>query len=254
MDINLLAVDVGNTRTGIGVFKSGELVYARNVSHAQKADWPGMIAEAWKHLEGAGGEVAGVSSAGELAGEVAEAVKAAIGKSVAWVGQDLDLPVKVLATGAGVDRVLNIAAAHEQMGKSCCVVDAGTAVTVDFCDEAGTFLGGFIAPGFKTQLESLRSATNNRLPIVEPAKHDGHVGTDTEDAMRGGVRHAIRGLVQQASEQFAVEQGGWPEIIVSGGDARTLFDGWELVHAVSPELTLYGVALAYANHHIQHGT
>ena len=37
------------------------------------------------------------------------------------------------------------------------------------------------------------------------------------------------------------------------GDAVTLFDGWELIHAISPDLTLYGIALAYTNHHIRSG-
>jgi hypothetical protein len=41
---------------------------------------------------------------------------------------------------------------------------------------------------------------------------------------------------------------------ITGCDAEKLFAGWELVHAVSPELTLYGIALAYTNHHIKHET
>ena len=256
MDIHLLALDVGNTRTGVGAFRAGELVYARNIPHAQRADWPGMLAEAWGHLE-SGQESAEVAAAGvndAVEAELAQAVTKATGRRVQWAGRDLDLPVKVASTGTGVDRVLNVAAAHEQIGHACCVVDAGTAVTVDFAGDDGTFLGGFIAPGFAAQLDALREVTAGRLPQVAPAAHDGGLGLDTEQAMRGGVWHALRGLVQQAAERFAVDYGNWPEIVVTGGDARTLFEGWELVHAVSPELTLYGVALCYANHHIKHGS
>ena len=76
-------------------------------------------------------------------------VNQAIGKPIEWVGRDLDLPIKVATdnpTETGVDRVLNVAAAYEQMGKACAVVDAGTAFTVDCCDDEGKFLGGAIAP------------------------------------------------------------------------------------------------------------
>ena len=50
------------------------------------------------------------------------------------------------------------------------------------------------------------------------------------------------------------ELGEWPDIIATGGDAKMLFEGWELIHAIAPDLTLYGIALAYVNHHAQHGT
>jgi len=65
------------------------------------------------------------------------------------------LPIKVLTKQpeqTGIDRVLNIAAAYEQMGKACVVVDAGTAVTVDCCNEAGGF---FLEERLERALESL---------------------------------------------------------------------------------------------------
>ena len=68
------------------------------------------------------------------------------------------------------------------------------------------------------------------------------------------VFFGVRGMVRELVENYATELGSWPELIVTGGDAQKLFEGWELVHAISPDLTLYGVALAYANHHIKHGT
>lgn len=70
--------------------------------------------------------------------------------------------------------------------------------------------------------------------------------------MSQGIYYAIRGLVKEVAENFAAELGQWPEIVATGGDAARLFDGWELIHAISPDLGLYGVALAYANHHIRH--
>ena len=49
-----------------------------------------------------------------------------------------------------------------------------------------------------------------------------------------------------------MELGRWPEVIATGGDAQKLFADWEIVQAISPDLTLYGIALAYANHQIKH--
>jgi pantothenate kinase type III len=59
-------------------------------------------------------------------------------------------------------------------------------------------------------------------------------------------------MVKELTENYATALGFWPDIIATGGDAQMLFEGWELVHAISPDLTLYGIALAYTNHHIKH--
>jgi type III pantothenate kinase len=60
--------------------------------------------------------------------------------------------------------------------------------------------------------------------------------------------------VKELVENYATELGNWPDIIATGGDAPVLFEGWELIHAIAPDLTLYGIALAYTNHHIKHKT
>ena len=80
------------------------------------------------------------------------------------------------------------------------------------------------------------------------------LGKSTQQAILHGVYHGIRGLVKEVVENYATELGTWPELIATGGDAQLLFKDWELVHAIAPDLTLYGIALAYANHHIAHGT
>jgi pantothenate kinase type III len=89
---------------------------------------------------------------------------------------------------------------------------------------------------------------------VDLAAPAGTVGTSTEQSILHGVFHGIRGMVKEVVENYATTLGTWPELIATGGDAAKLFDGWELVHAISPDLTLYGIALAYTEHHIKHGT
>jgi hypothetical protein len=61
-------------------------------------------------------------------------------------------------------------------------------------------------------------------------------------------------MVKELVENYATQLGEWPDLIATGGDANDLFEGWELIHAIAPDLTLYGAALAFTNHHIKHGT
>ena len=71
-------------------------------------------------------------------------------------------------TITGVDRLLNAAAAYATLKQACVVVDAGTAVTVDFVDGHGTFHGGAIAPGARLQIDALHRGTD-ALPDVQAA-------------------------------------------------------------------------------------
>jgi type III pantothenate kinase len=257
MDINILVINIGNSRIALGAFVAGELEYTRRISLDQRQDLPGAIAEAWSRLsEQSEAEVVGASvNPGALEG-VEHAVLQATGKSVEWVGKQIDLPLPIKTDApqqTGVDRVLTMAAAFEQMQKACVVVDAGTAITINLCNDKGEFLGGAIAPGASMMLDAMHDNTA-KLPPVTLAVPEKWIGTTTEQAMLHGVYHGLRGMVKEIVENYATELGDWPDIIATGGDAETLFGGWELIHAISPDLVLYGIALAYTNHHIKHGT
>src|SRR4051812_31175147 len=257
MDINLLVVNVGNSRVGVGMFVGGELEYSVRLSNNARADWTGKIADAWGRISAKEkAAVAGASVNPAVEAELEKIVLEATGKSIEWGGRDIDLPIKVLTekpTETGVDRVVNVAAAFEQMEKACVVVDAGTAITVDCCNDQGEFLGGAIAPGARLMLEALHEKTA-KLPEVELAMPKSAFGKNTREAILLGVFHGVRGMVKELVENYATELGFWPDIIATGGDAAKLFEGWELIHAIAPDLTLYGIALAYAEHHIKHGT
>ena len=258
MEINLVVVNVGNTRVAVGPFVAGELGEVTRVPIDAGPDaWGEAIGEAWLKVQSR--ENAAIVAA-SVNPEVNEALENEIGevagRRVVWVGKDLELPIPVLTDEpeqTGIDRVLNVAAAYEQMGKACVVVDAGTAVTVDVCDDQGRFLGGAIAPGVQVQLEALHDKTA-QLPAVRFAAPTDPIGKSTQQAILHGVYHGVRGMVKELAENYATELGQWPDIIATGGDAAALFTEWELIHAIAPNLTLYGIALAYANHHIKHDT
>jgi len=252
-----MVLSVGNTRLAVGVFLAGNLEFVTRVPHADRAQWKETLAEAWSRMvEQPGASVAGASVNPGVMEPLEHLVEQVTAQKVQWVGRELDLPIKVLTdtpAETGVDRVLNVAAAYEQMGKACVVVDAGTAVTVDCCNDDGDFVGGAIGPGVEMMLEALHEKTA-RLPRVSFEVPQGAYGKNTESAIRFGVFAAARGMVKELTELYATELGTWPDLIATGGDAKKLFEGWELVHAIAPDLTLYGIALAYAEHHIKHGT
>jgi type III pantothenate kinase len=258
MKINLVVLNVGNSRLALSAFRAGELGEVARLDNSDPSKWGRAIAEAWKLVQGReNATVVGASVNPKLDEAVEQTVLDTINRHIVWVGEDLELPIKVLTEKpkeTGIDRVLNVAAAYEQMGKPCVVVDAGTAVTVDCCNEKGEFLGGAIAPGVRMQLDALHEKTAQlpRLERFEPPEEP--FGRSTRGAILNGVYHGVRGMVKELVEMYATELGSWPDMIATGGDAETLFKGWELVHAIAPDLTLYGIALAYANHHIKHGT
>ena len=260
MQINLLALDAGNSRLKIAVFEAGSLAHTRHVAIDEPSAWQEAISAAWQRIEGReNAEVAGCASNPAVTNAVGNALTAATRQRVQWIGigRDIELPCAIRTDQpgqTGVDRVLNIAAAWAQLGKACCVVDAGSAVTVDFCDDTGAFLGGVIAPGAAAQFRAVHQAAPH-LPEGKLRATGAPFGTSTADAINAGVFHGIRGLVRAVVEQHALTLDAWPEVIATGGDAQALFGDdpeGDLIHAISPDLIFYGIAHAYAEHHIRH--
>lgn len=174
-----------------------------------------------------------------------------------------DLPVPMVNSLAddstlGVDRLLDALGAYHRGKQACVVIDAGTAVTVDFVDGEGTFHGGAIAPGLQMMLTSLHQHTA-ALPdiaidpaLVPPAQlpesdeHQGVMpfGKDTRHAMIVGVVAAIRGMCHHLIDRYAEFYRGYPRIVATGGDAPLLFENDALVEHVVPDLTLIGMHAA----------
>lgn len=256
MEINLVVLSLGNSRLAVGSFRAGELQTIGRAPNDRPDQWATEIRRAWQDIAGRdNAAVVAASVNPQLEDALEQVVGEVADRRIVWVGKDLELPIKVLTEApenTGIDRILNIAAAYEQMEKACVVVDAGTAITVDCCNDMGEFLGGAIAPGVSMQLDALHDHTA-ALPRVRPFAAPEHpFGQSTEQAILHGVYHGVRGMVKELVENYATELGNWPDVIATGGDATALFSEWELVHAIAPDLTLYGIALAYTQHHMKH--
>jgi type III pantothenate kinase len=254
VEINLLTIGIGNSRLACGVFIAGELRQVERVPLDQPQQLSDALRRCWAATESADSQaIAAASVNPKFKADITKLVREITGQSIQWVGDQLDIPIEVKTdqpNRTGIDRILNVAAAHEQLEHACIVVDAGTAVTVDCCDDAGAFLGGAILPGVATMIDALAQNTAGVGKIVFTPNFDAP-GTSTDSSVSLGICLAIRGLVKDFAESYATRIGQWPEIIATGGDAKALFEGWELIHAVSPDLNLYGIALAYTEHHLR---
>ena len=253
MSLNLLAINVGNTRTHAGVFDEGTLLEQQWVVNDHLNELGGVIRGLWSQIAGRTQPTIYTASVNEpVAERVAAIVREATGQNVMRLERDVDIPIgRKLDREAivGEDRLLNAAAAYEKLKQAVIIISAGTAVTVDFVDGEGTFHGGAILPGAQLMLTSLHERTA-QLPQITFAAPDEAIGHNTEQAMRSGVFHGIRGAVRELAEKYAEVYGAYPRIIATGGDAAVLFERYDLVEAIVPELTLLGI-LAARRHAIE---
>lgn len=248
-DTNLVAISVGNTRTQAGRFRGGEL---EDMQRLDNRDLPGIVqfvVDAWQAISPLPRAAIAIATVNdELADRIVSAVEDQLGVEVYRVGDDMPVPIGRQLdpeTITGSDRLLNAAAAFDAFKQACVVVDAGTAVTVDFVDGQGTFHGGAIAPGATMQLKAMHQYTS-ALPELEfraPDK-DEAFGRSTAQAMLQGVYFGISGMVRRLLEQYAEHYGAYPMVVATGGDAEVLFSDDELVDRIAPNLTLMGIAAA----------
>ncbi|MFA6046586.1 MAG: type III pantothenate kinase [Phycisphaerales bacterium] len=242
MEQYLLAVAVGNTRTRFGLFEGKDL----SVVRSEPSDRPEEIGVAVREMLGPrAGVPLAISTVNLPASEKIRRVLEGLGE-VYTIGTDIAIPLTHTlddATTLGQDRALCAIAAFARCQQACVVVDAGTAITVDFVDGQGVFQGGVIGPGLNMVLKALHEHTT-ALPLLEFAPPDaarGVYGKDTKHAMILGAQAAARGLVREAIERFAIDYEAYPQIIATGGDAGALFDNDDLVEHIVPDLQLVGI-------------
>jgi type III pantothenate kinase len=248
-ELRFLAISVGNTRTRLGVCAGEHVEPSEPV-----ASRPDTATDAVIRLARSGDppDAVVIASVNDPIADAIEAAMRAAGVAggVYRVGRDLPIPIQTALDepgSVGQDRLLTALGAYRTAKQACAVIDAGTAVTVDFVDGEGVFCGGAIAPGVRMMLRALHEQTA-ALPLVEPAPDEdlapGVFGTDTRAAMLLGVHAAIRGMARLLVERYAEHYGAFPQVVATGGDAERLFAGDGLVEHVVPELHLMGIAAA----------
>lgn len=244
MKLNMLGVSVGNSRTRIGAFIDGELQECATFRNEREDVLAEAVAHAFSPLRDREDATVLLTSVNDPAAKSIEnQITTSLGKQVSRVERDIVIPVGRQVdpnTLVGEDRLLNAAAAFDLLKQACVVVDAGTAITVDLVDGAGTFHGGAIAAGAQLQLDALNNRTH-LLPQVEMTRPDEAIGHNTTEAMKSGVYFGLRGMVRELVEHYAEKIGSFPMVVATGGDGNLLFRDYELIDRVIPNLTMMGL-------------
>ena len=250
----LLAVDVGNSQTVIGVFEGRELVRHWRIS--TDADrTPDELALLFGGLM----SYADLSFSRNVHGVVASSVVPVVTEMLrvmthkyfqfapVVVGPGVRTGMAVAVDNpreVGADRIVNALAAYEEYGGPGVVVDFGTATSFDVYSSSGQFLGGAIAPGVATSVHAL-SARGAQLPRIELTAPSSPIGRNTVEAMRSGAVYGFAGAVDRIVEEITAELDGPPVVLATGGLAPDIVAACHSITDHDPWLTLKGLRLVW---------
>ncbi|MGI8749197.1 MAG: type III pantothenate kinase [Thermoleophilaceae bacterium] len=249
----LLAIDVGNTQTHVGLFEGDELLehWRFHTSRTATADELAVSATAILGLRGLrlGDIDALVVSCvvPALAQEYDQLVVRYFDGRGALVGPSMKtgMPIRIdNPRELGADRLANAVAAYERIGAPCIAVDFGTAVNYDVVSGAGEYLGGVIAPGIEISLEAL-SARAAALPRVRLDAPPSPIGRSTIEAIQSGVVYGYAGQVDGLVARLREEMGEEATAIATGGFAGVIVLHCEQIDEVDDLLTLQGLRIIW---------
>jgi type III pantothenate kinase len=240
-----LAVDVGNTKTAMGLFEMGRLVAQWRV---RTAHWtPDELWVLVCSLFQASG--APMPSVVAYACVVPQVTHALVGFSRRWINTE---PIEVNHETAGIaldypnpselgpDRLANAAGALLLKVPPLIVADFGTATTFDVIDARGRYVGGSILPGVGTAASELFKKAEKISP-VDLEFPDSPLGRSTVEAVRSGVLHGAVGSADRLTELLSGLVEGEPSFLATGGWAASICPRCRFPFVVCPELTLMGI-------------
>jgi len=251
----LLALDVGNTETTVGLFQGEQLAghWRLTTTTARTPDeWAALLSA---YLVNAGHSPSGVraaivaSVAPLVTQSLCDGLADATGVTPVLVDARSKLPIRLdvdepLTVGA--DRVVNTLAAAHLFKRDTIVVDFGTATTFDCITADARFIGGVIMPGIRTASDELVRRTA-KLPATELTPPERVIGKRTEDCIRAGVlwgaADAVDGIIRRIRAEWPVP-GGAPHVVATGGLAPLVAPLTREIESVQPDLTLIGLRLA----------
>jgi type III pantothenate kinase len=252
----LLAVDIGNTQTQLGVFQAENLAHQWRASTDQT-----RTADELALMFGEFLSLADLSFSRQITGV---AISSVVPKATQELREMTDryfgFPAVVVEPGTktgiaiktdnprevGADRIANAVAAHAMFdGSPVIVVDFGTAITVDAVTGGGEYIGGAIAPGVETAAAALFSSTAQirRVELLAPPSA---IGKSTITSVQSGVVYGTAALVDGLVERVRDELGDSARIIATGGLAPMVIHHCKHIERVEPDLTLHGLRLLFA--------
>src|SRR3989454_3846623 len=250
----LLAIDVGNTETDLGLFQGDRLSWTWRMATGRRRT-PDELALLF------GGFLAqqGLSFSREITGVAIASVVPDQTQALREMVRDyFHFPAVVVEPGVktgipilldnpkevGADRIVNALAAFAKYGGPCVIVDVGTATTYDAVTEKGEFVGGAIAPGLQVAAEGLFAATARftRVEIVPPRSV---IGRNTTEALQSGLLYGTAAEIDGMVERIQKELGGDAIVVATGGLAGGGVPARHSVDHHHPLLTLGGLRLIF---------
>jgi len=249
----LLAIDVGNTNTVVGVF-DGERLTADFRIHTDDrftGDELGLVlVDLLERRDLTPGQISAVvvcSVVPTLSRSIDELSRTYFKQAPMVVGPGTRTGIRIQYDDprrVGADRIANAIAAHHLYQGPAILVDFGTATTFDAIDARGDYLGGAIAPGIEISHDALVShaAMLTRIELTAPPEA---IGRSTTTSMQSGIVYGYVGLVEGLVERFRKEMPGRVKVIATGGLAATLSPLMPSIEIVDERLTLHGLRLIH---------
>jgi type III pantothenate kinase len=249
----LLAVDVGNSNTVLGLWRGRELERHWRLTTRRDAtsDEIGLsvrgLLAAGPEAPDAGGptRVIVASVVPSLKFSLRQALRQVFGREPLFVEPGVKTGMPILyevPQEVGADRIVNAVAALDAVGGPCIVVDFGTATTFDVVTGRGEYAGGVIVPGIAISAEALFEKAA-RLWRVDIRRPDRVVGKTTAGSVQSGLYFGYLSLVDGMIDRISAEVGGSPRVIATGGLAELFGGGSEKIETIDPLLTLKGLRL-----------
>jgi type III pantothenate kinase len=249
----LLAVDVGNTQTHIGMFRDGDLVEHWRIATVRESTGDelatvlvGLLELRELGLKDVDGAIVS-SVVPQLVHEYETLSERYLGGVLRVVGPGLKSGIPIRTENpheVGADRLVNAVAAYARVQSACIVVDFGTAITYDAVSAEGELLGAIISPGVEISMEAL-SERAAKLPKVELEKPKELIGRSTQASIQSGVIYGFAGQVDGIVHRVREELGVEAHTIATGGLAMAIAPHCEEIDEIDDLLTLTGLRLLW---------
>jgi type III pantothenate kinase len=244
----LVAIDVGNTQTVLGLYDGAELArHWRLATEPQRTgDELGLLLGGLLDLRSVEGICLSSTVPALIRSYEELAIAVAARLLVVGPGTRTGIPLRYDdPREVGPDRIANAVAARERYGQPCVVVDFGTSTNFDVVSREGEYVGGVLAPGIEISMEALfrRAARLVKVDFVEPPSA---IGKTTESALRSGLVYGFAGQVDGIVERIRTELGdAAAPVVATGGLAELIAPHAQTVDRVDPFLTLEGLRLIW---------